>query len=190
MRTMILLLLIGLIGCVEHSDLARSDVSDQNVSTLLDATPVTGQIPVSLKPEPDPMFQDNTANKPANEPPQVIPEPYTGVKIYGDANTCNPCRNLHADLRFLQENHGWTVSENETEPADWQFLPPGPDVRQIPLIEFWENGQCVRSSVGYSTAQEPEMRRDALKELCRQHPRKLAAERKKLKAVEPKNTST
>ena len=111
--------------------------------------------------------------EPAPEPAAPVPlEPvgFTGVRIFSEPTSCNPCRNLDSDLQFLRDNHGWTVSHSAKVAADWQILPPRETDQRIPLIEIWQGGQLVDTFAGYSNAETFDERRPALRQLVNAHP--------------------
>lgn len=155
------------IGCVQPPEEPAEVVA---TFAAFPTEPITEAKP--LRPEPDPFFtagESDTLPEPA-EPQPLKPVGFTGCRVYGDPETCNPCRFLHDDLRFLRECHGWTVSDSEAIAADWQFLPPRPTDSQIPLVETWIDGQLTDSQTGYTDDPEPAARRHVLLELVARHP--------------------
>lgn len=173
-----LLILSLLCGCLK----SPADSGGVGVQGLLDqsaANPVV-QIVEPIQPIPDPAFTEaapavaEPTPVPAVEYPPTEPtaEPvgYTGIRVFGDPATCNPCRNLYSDLRFLRDSHGWTVSESEDIPAQWQFLPPRETDRRLPLIEVWSRGVLVESFSGYSCESDPQLRQPCLIALIAHHP--------------------
>jgi hypothetical protein len=132
-------------------------------------------IETPLTPEPDPFFALGQSD--STLPPAEVAEGFTGARVFGDVRTCNPCRLLHNDLRFLQENHGWTISENADAPADWQILPARESDRQIPLVEYWRAGEIIDRETGYTDAESFDDRRQVLRELVSRHPVRLQESR-------------
>lgn len=143
--------------------------------------------PAVSSPDPAPAFEP-VPTDPISEAPALLPEPdpfvevapvavagFTGVRCYGNPSTCNPCRLLKTDLRWLAQNHGWSVSDRIDVPADWQFLPERATDERIPLIEFWRDGRLFDVWYGYSSAEDFEARKDALRELVRRHPRRTGS---------------
>lgn len=140
---------------------------------------VPSDVPVVHDPGPavsaDPFLQV----LPAGAPVEAAPDPafggFTGARVYGDPQRCDPCRYLEADLQFLRDNYGWRLSRSADVPADWQILPAGGREGPIPLIEFWRDGVLVGSQVGYSCDSAFECRASVLRELCAAHPGKQDA---------------
>ena len=123
----------------------------------------------------DPIVDNMPVELPAvDEPPAPVPDQissFSGVRVYGDPATCNPCRYLAADIAWLCENHGWTMAETATQNADWQLLPARETDQRIPLIEVWRNGRIAEWHLGYVDSDDPATREAALIELVRLHPR-------------------
>lgn len=126
-------------------------------------------------PEPDPFVtaidEPKPEPAPAAELPPVEPAEFTGVRIYGDPKTCDPCRFLLSDLQFLRDFHRWTLSDSADVVADWQFLPSRGTERRLPLIEIYEGGRLIDCDIGYCAEPDFEMRRESLRELVASHPR-------------------
>lgn len=124
----------------------------------------------------DPITDNRAVELPAvDEPPAPEPDPistFTGVRVYGDPATCNPCRYLAADIAWLCENYRWSKSESVTVNADWQLLPARETDQRIPLIEVWRNGSIVEWQVGYVSSDDPAEREAALIQLVQLHPRR------------------
>jgi hypothetical protein len=160
----LLILALLCVGCLEQS----APVDQFEAAGFASFSDPIVEAPAALKPVPDPFL-----NPPDPEPPEVIqlePVGFTGVRIFSDPATCNPCRNLDSDLQFLRENHGWTVSHSANVFADWQILPPRDTDQRIPLIEIWQGGQLVDTFAGYSEAETFAERRPALRQLVNAHP--------------------
>ena len=158
-------------GCLETAPAEPDQLEPLGFASFSD--PIVEK-PTALKPVADPFLNPpdpapEPLPKPA-EPVELKPVGFTGVRIFSDPGTCNPCRNLDSDLQFLRENHGWTVSHSANVAADWQILPARQTDLQIPLIEIWNDGQLVDTLAGYSDAASLDDRRPALLQLVNAHP--------------------
>lgn len=93
---------------------------------------------------------------------------YTGAVVYTD-EFCQPCDNLKADLRWLAENHGWSIGGN-TSNADW-IIRNGCD-GTVPRIEYFRDGKVIDKARGYSVAPTLAQRKAALRAIVEHHPNK------------------
>lgn len=145
-----------LAGCIK----AKPETAPEEISFDIPSDPIAVELP-PVAPA-------------AEQTPAPVPDPistYTGIRIYSDQATCNPCRNVHTDLVWLCENYGWTISESVRMNAHWQILPPRETDTRIPLIEVWTNGRLINTQTGYENSDDPELREAALAKLVRLHPR-------------------
>lgn len=154
-------------GCIES---APSE-------SVPDAIPFSAFDPIENPPTPFPdPFLNQEAETEAAANHEIVKEPvpksagYTGIRVFCDPDTCNPCRYLVCDLQFLRDKHGWTLSESSRVDANWQILPPRTSDRRIPLMEIWRHGLLCETLEGYVDSDFEEDRRPALKRLVAAHP--------------------
>lgn len=148
--------LLLLAGCIK----AAPEKPEESPEFDVPADPIVDNMPVELP----------AVDEPAAPVPDQISS-FSGVRVYGDPSTCNPCRYLAADIAWLCENYRWSMSESVTKNADWQLLPARETDQRIPLIEVWRNGRVVEWHLGYVDSEDPAAREAALIELVRLHPR-------------------
>lgn len=107
-------------------------------------------------------------SSPVPPPAKASQKGYTGAVVYTD-EFCLPCDNLKADLRWLVENHRWTLGGNNSG-ADW-IIRTGCD-GPVPRIEYYRDGELIDTGRGYSTAATFADRKDALAAIVDRHPRR------------------
>lgn len=153
-----LLLCFVMVGCLREPPEQQAEPLFPLDEVTVSANPANG-----IEPTPDPFI----------ETPQTKPSGFTGIRVYGDPRTCNPCRLLDEDLHWLREKHGWTVSTSTQIAADWQILPVTSFNQRIPLIEVWRDGVVIHSEEGYSNSEDWELRKPALARLVKMHPKRM-----------------
>lgn len=125
----------------------------------------------SVTPRPDPFIE----SIPADELPGTVHRGFTGAIVYGNPQTCPPCRLLCEDLAWLRDQHGWTLSvrrrTGDFDPADWVLTLPDEQHDITPAIEYYEHGVCIAEHRGYSGSASDPGRRDELRAVVSKHPR-------------------
>ena len=89
------------------------------------------------------------------------------------ADWSKACKLLAADLNWLADKHGWSVSNNPSEPADFMLVPRRDESQSIPFLQFYLGDTLVNTHLGYSTSDDRNVRLQTLQQIVSKHPKRL-----------------
>lgn len=112
-----------------------------------------------------------SGGKPANSRRSVATGSATCL-VYCAKDWSRTCQFLADDLEWLSTKHGWTVSTDPRQSADFVLVPRRDESQVVPYLEFYSDSQLVNTHLGYSDSPDRNVRLRALQHIVSKHPKR------------------